>query len=77
MSELCRVRWQCRRGLMELEIVLERFLRQHYPSLTDEDRDAFHQLLRYADADLWPLVAGEAEEPVAIKRRIIDLLRRC
>jgi len=77
MSELRRVRWRCRRGLMELEIILDRILRVHYPSLSEAEHAAFNALLTYQDADLWSLVAGEINEPEEIKSRLISLLRQC
>lgn len=77
MSELDRVRWRCRRGLMELEIVLDRFLLMHYEFLSEAERAAFDELLTYQDADLWPLVSGEGDEPDALKGRLVALLRRC
>ena len=36
MSEIDRIRWSCRRGLLELDLVLQRFLNDHYLSLTVE-----------------------------------------
>lgn len=77
MSDLKRVRWRCRRGLMELEIILERFLREHYATLSEAEHAAFDELLTYQDADLWSLVSGEASEPEKTKSRLIGLLRQC
>jgi antitoxin CptB len=77
MSELARVRWRCRRGLMELEIILDRFLQAHYPTLSETEYAAFVELLTYQDADLWSLVAGEASEPEETKSRLIAMLRQC
>lgn len=77
MSELARVRWRCRRGLMELEIILDRFLQAHYAALSAAEHAAFNELLTYQDADLWSLVSGEAREPEEIKSKLINLLRQC
>ena len=77
MSELRRVRWRCRRGLMELEIILDRFLETHYATLFEAEHAAFIELLTYQDADLWSLVAGETDEPEEIKNKLINLLRQC
>ena len=77
MSELRRVRWRCRRGLMELEIILDRFLQTHYATLSASEHTAFNELLIYQDADLWSLVSGEASEPEETKSRLIALLRQC
>lgn len=80
MSELARIRWRCRRGLMELEIVLERFLRTHYPSLDEAGRAAFDDLLAYSDAEFWQLVGGGADLNQADNSphsALVALLRQC
>ncbi|HSG77693.1 MAG TPA: succinate dehydrogenase assembly factor 2 [Burkholderiales bacterium] len=50
-----RLRWKCRRGLLELDLVLERYLRQH-PE--DAELDA---LLELPDNDLWDIISGRSE----------------
>ena len=50
-----RLRWKCRRGLLELDIVLERFLRQ-YP-----DDAGLPELLDLPDNDLWDIVSGRSD----------------
>jgi len=40
-----RLRWRCRRGLLELDVVLKNFLDQGYASLTPVEREAFDKLL--------------------------------
>ncbi|MBI2313477.1 MAG: succinate dehydrogenase assembly factor 2 [Betaproteobacteria bacterium] len=61
MKELERIRWRCRRGLLELDLVLMRFLDAHYEGLSEADRRALAELLDYPDVDLWHLVSGRAE----------------
>lgn len=77
MNELRRVRWRCRRGLMELEIILDRFLSEHYAKLSAAEHAVFNELLTYQDADLWSLVSAETDEPGEIKIRLVNLLRQC
>jgi len=50
-----RLRWKCRRGLLELDIVLERYLRRH-----PDDRE-LAQILDLPDNDLWDVVAGRSD----------------
>ena len=50
-----RLRWKCRRGLLELDLVLERYLRQR-PE--DAELDA---LLELPDNDLWDIISGRSE----------------
>lgn len=69
-----RLRWQCRRGLLELDWLLERFLDRDYPTLSAAERQAFEQLLSYPDPQLqwWLLEGGRAEAPETL-RGVIEL----
>jgi antitoxin CptB len=53
-----RVKWKARRGLLELDLVFERFV----PTLKDEDLAAFSALLELPDNELWDVVAGRSDE---------------
>ena len=57
-----RVRWRCRRGLLELDIVLGRFVERHYAALDQAARGAFDLLLDMPDTELWDMITGK---PVA------------
>ncbi|HKB82186.1 MAG TPA: succinate dehydrogenase assembly factor 2 [Burkholderiales bacterium] len=59
MSEADRIRWQCRRGLLELDLVLEKFLDRHLDNLSPRRLAAFKQLLNYPDNELWDLLNGK------------------
>jgi succinate dehydrogenase flavin-adding protein (antitoxin of CptAB toxin-antitoxin module) len=61
MSESNRVRWHCRRGMLELDLVLARFLDRHLATLTPGQHAAFKTLLEDSDNDLWDLVSGHGE----------------
>ena len=54
-----RVRWRCRRGLLELDIVLGRFIALHFAQLDAAQQATFDTLLDLSDADLWGLISGE------------------
>ncbi|MEX0638513.1 MAG: succinate dehydrogenase assembly factor 2 [Burkholderiales bacterium] len=64
-----RLKWKCRRGLLELDLVLERYLRQ-YPE--DAELDA---LLDLPDIDLWDIVSGRSERYDGSLRGIVARLR--
>jgi antitoxin CptB len=57
---LCRSRlhWQCRRGMLELDLVLQNFLECQYDRVTPDERRAFETLLHYPDALLLEYVMG-------------------
>ncbi|MGH8582622.1 MAG: succinate dehydrogenase assembly factor 2 [Gammaproteobacteria bacterium] len=46
---LGRLRWRCRRGMRELDLVLESFLDRDYAGLSEADRACFARLLEYDD----------------------------
>ncbi|MBI4123676.1 MAG: succinate dehydrogenase assembly factor 2 [Betaproteobacteria bacterium] len=58
-AETNRLRWKCRRGLLELDLVLDRFLRK--ASLTAGELAALNSLLDLPDNDLWDLIVGRGE----------------
>ena len=63
MKELERVRWRCRRGLLELDIVLGRFIEKHYAGLDEAQQIAFDVLLDMPDTELWDMIVGEGLTP--------------
>lgn len=74
-SEERRLRWGCRRGLLELDIVLSRFLEHEFGKLDHHGRRAFEALLTYADHDLWYLIVTPTA-PVAVEQlTIVEKLR--
>ncbi len=56
-----RLRWRARRGLLENDLLLTRFLDQHEEALTDEEVEAFSILLELPDKDLLNLLLSRNE----------------
>lgn len=56
-----RLRWRCRRGIKEMDVLLERFLRRSYPSLAADEQELFEKLLEEADLDLYGWIMERAE----------------
>jgi antitoxin CptB len=56
-----RIRWRCRRGMLENDLVLARFLEARGPSLTEDEVAMLDRLLDLTDNDLWDLIAGRQE----------------
>ena len=54
-----RLKWKCRRGLLELDLVLQGFIEKH---LQEKDVNALNELLDLQDIDLWAIVSGRSEE---------------
>ena len=54
-----RLKWKCRRGLLELDLVLQGFIETH---LEEKDVNSLNELLDLQDIDLWAIVSGRSEE---------------
>jgi antitoxin CptB len=67
--ELERLKWKCRRGLLELDIVLERYL------VRGEIHPRLSELLDLPDNDLWDIVAGRSEDYDAHFKDVVAQLR--
>ncbi len=63
MSELSKLRWHCRRGIKELDIILEKYLAQSYPSADQNEQKAFRELLNLEDPLLFAMLLDH-EQPV-------------
>lgn len=63
MSELDRIRWQCRRGMLELDLVLNRFLESSLEHLDAVQLQLFKDLLNEADTHLLAWVMGQESAP--------------
>ena len=53
-----RLKWKCRRGLLELDLVFQEFVENH---LQEKDLKAFNELLELEDNDLWAIISGRSD----------------
>jgi len=74
MAEFDRIRWRCRRGLLELDLVLAGFLERRYDGLDGNERALFIELLEQPDNDLLDLALGR-REPEPRYRAVVEMLR--
>ena len=58
MSEESRLRWLCRRGMKELDVIMSGYLENHYMKATDAEKNGFKALLEMPDPDLYALLLG-------------------
>ena len=75
MKELERARWRCRRGLLELDIVLQRFMDKYYTQLSEIELQQFTTLLDLPDNDLWDMITTRKELEDASLRPVLRLLQ--
>jgi len=77
MSQKSRIRWLCRRGMKELDVLLERFLATAFDDLTAEEVDAFEQLLQSEDPDLYDLLAQKTTPANTMQADLIKRIGAC
>lgn len=73
MTELARIQWRCRRGLLELDLLLQRFVERDYATLNQNERLLFEELLAYPDMSLWEAI--RCQEPPT-DPRMADIFKR-
>ena len=69
-----RIRWRCRRGMLELDLVLSGFLDSHLDTLDDDRIDTLNSLLMRPDPELLDLVMGRCEGRNANERTLLALI---
>ena len=75
MSELSRLRWHCRRGMKELDQLLERYVDRYYEGATAEHQAAFRALLDLQDPELYGFLLGRSTPENDSMKAIIDRVR--
>lgn len=75
MGERSRLLWRCRRGIREMDLLLQRFVERYYPDLDPEARQQFEAFLEETDMDILAWIMGRAEPGNPAYRNIIEQLR--
>ena len=74
-TRLARLRWRCRRGMRENDLILERFLARRGATLTEDDVGALDRLLDLPDGDLWDVLCERAPAPPDTQPLLQELRR--
>ncbi|WP_350281918.1 succinate dehydrogenase assembly factor 2 [Nitrosomonas sp.] len=75
MNHQARMRWRCRRGMLELDIILQRFIDNHYEQLDEYQLELFEVLLSLPDHDLWNIIIGNTKVPDNQFQPVLKLLQ--
>ncbi len=68
------LRWRCRRGMRELDVMLGRWLERRWPEASGERRQAFACLLEFEDDRIWDWLMGR-DEPESDVAGIVEEIR--
>jgi antitoxin CptB len=70
-----RLRWACRRGMLELDLLLGNFLEEAYTELTEEQQALFVQLLAINDQDLYLWLTGKESPSDQSLMTVVEKIR--
>lgn len=68
-----QVRWQCRRGMLELDIILLSFFDTYYEALNLETQAVFIRLLETPDPELYAWLMGQESPPLALQKIVLQI----
>ncbi len=74
---LSALKWQCRRGMLELDIFLQKFVQHGYANLDHQQRNSFFEILEYPDQELLELLLGQVSATEQHINDIADKIRQC
>ncbi len=75
-AEKRRLAWRCRRGMLELDIVLQRFISNHFDALSLAEMHAFDEILALPDNDFWALINANTPHLDVARNAVIEKLKR-
>ncbi len=70
-----KLRWRCRRGMKELDLLTLGYLEQHYPDASSEEQQAFANLLELQDPLLMSYMVGRETPADAVTARVVGIMR--
>ena len=77
---LSKLRWRCRRGLLENDLLIERFFARHAETLTEDQAEGLRTLMDLSDNDLLDLFLARAEPEGALLRddviEVLNMIRK-
>jgi antitoxin CptB len=75
MNQLARLRWQCRRGTKELDLLLQRYLDSGYLLADDEEKALFVELLELEDDELLGVLMGDLEVEMGEMKVLVEKIK--
>ena len=75
-AELRRLRWRCRRGMRELDQLMERYLDREWRQAPSEERGVFLRLLACEDDKLWQWFMGYERSSDDELQQLVERIRR-
>ena len=71
-----KIRWMCRRGMLELDLLLKNFLDSQYEKLDVSDKKIFIELLAEEDTLLWDWLVVSTQQPPGKYTKLVHVIRQ-
>lgn len=71
-----KLRWRCRRGMKELDLLTLGYLERHYPTASVEEQEAFAALLELQDPLLMSYMVGRETPADTTTARVVGVMRK-
>ena len=68
-----QVKWKCRKGLRELDILLSKYFEEKYPNLTDEDKLVFLEFIELDTYAILDMLTNKATDDIKYKNILLAL----
>ena len=73
LRTVSRLKWQCRRGMLELDLMLQTFMEKQFAGLSNTQLQAFEELLAYPDQLLLEYLMGQT---VPFNKEVADVAKQ-
>lgn len=74
--QLSKLRWRCRRGFLENDLILSRLLERRGANFSAEEHEQLLSLIALDDNDLWEIIAGRSDVFPAGADAMVTTLRQ-
>jgi len=75
INNIAKLQWACRRGMLELDVILSNFLKEAYLFLSNEDKACFVELLNCPDPVLFDWLMGREKPDNANLAKMTETIR--
>ncbi len=75
MNDRSRLFWRCRRGIREMDILFQDFIKTKYDQLSETEKQGFDKLLNEADLDIMNWIMGKDKSQSDELNHIVALIR--
>lgn len=73
-NKLTRIEWACRRGMLELDVLLGNFFKERYLLLTEIEQEQFVSFLKLDDPEIYAWLLGHEAPPRAFAY-LVDMIK--